>query len=211
LAPDVVIVATGGVPDTTFLDSGEDLVTSVWDVLGGYVEPVGSVLLYDDHGWHQGPSTAVALARKGVALEMVTPDRMLAFEVGATNYPHYLRELYRSGVRLTPDLELQAVRRDGNRLVASFWNEYVEETVERVVDHVVVEHGTLPVDELYHALKDGSRNGGAVDVEGMARGAPEELVINPAGSYLLYRLGDAVSSRNVHAAIYDALRLCKGL
>jgi 2,4-dienoyl-CoA reductase-like NADH-dependent reductase (Old Yellow Enzyme family) len=211
LAPDVVIVATGGVPDTTFLDSGEDLVTSVWDVLGGYVEPAGSVLLYDDHGWHQGPSTAVALARKGVALEMVTPDRMLAFEVGATNYPHYLRELYRSGVRLTPDLELQAVRRDGNRLVASFWNEYVDETVERVVDHVVVEHGTLPVDELYHALKDGSRNGGAVDVEGMARGAPEELVINPAGTYLLYRLGDAVSSRNVHAAIYDALRLCKGL
>ena len=46
---------------------GEDLVTSVWDVLGGYVEPAGSVLLYDDHGWHQGPSTAVALAKKGVA------------------------------------------------------------------------------------------------------------------------------------------------
>ena len=67
LAPDVVIVATGGLPDTSFLDAGEDLVASVWDVLGGYVEPAASVLLYDDHGWHQGPSTAVALAKKGVA------------------------------------------------------------------------------------------------------------------------------------------------
>ena len=211
LAPDVVIIATGGVPDTGFLDAGEELVGTVWDVLGGYAEPTGSVLLYDDHGWHQGPSAALALARKGVTLEVVTPDRMLAFEVGATNYPRYLRELYRHGVKLTPDLELRAVRREGNRLVASLWNEYAEMTEERVVDHVIVEHGTLPADKLYHALKDGSRNGGAVDVEGLVHGTPAEIVSNPAGSYVLYRVGDAVSSRNIHAAIYDALRLCKGL
>jgi hypothetical protein len=210
LQPDVVIVATGGVPDTSFLEAGEDLVASVWDVLGGYVEPTGNVLLYDDHGWHQGPSAAVAMAQKGAALEVVTPDRMLALEVGATNFPHYLRELYRHGVKLTPDLELRAVRREGNRLVASLWNEYAEETVERVVDQVVVEHGTLPADELYHAFKDGSRNDGAVDVEGLAQGSPTEIVSNPSGTYLLYRVGDAVSSRNVHAAIYDPLRLCKG-
>ena len=211
LGPDVVIVATGGLPDTSFLEAGEDLVSSVWDVLGGYVEPSGRVLLYDDHGWHQGPSTAVALARKGVEVEFVTPDRMMAFEVGATNFPNYLREVYRLGIRVTPDLELRAVRRDGNRLVASFWNEYSEEEVERSVDHVVVEHGTLPADELYAALKDGSRNGGAVDIEGLVQGRAEEIVTNPAGGYLLYRVGDAVSSRNIHAAIYDSLRLCKSL
>lgn len=211
LAPDVVIVATGGLPDTSFLEAGEDLVTSVWDVLGGYAELGGSVLLYDDHGWHQGPSTAVALARKGVQVEMVTPDRMIGFEVGATNFPNYLGDLYRHAVKLTPDLELRTVRRDGNRLVAGFWNEYAEAVVERIVDHVVVEHGTLPADELYHALKDGSTNGGEIDVEGLAQGAPTEIASNPEGRYLLYRIGDAVSSRNVHAAIYDALRLCKGL
>jgi NADPH-dependent 2,4-dienoyl-CoA reductase/sulfur reductase-like enzyme len=127
LNPDVVIVATGGVPDTGFLDAGEDLVASVWDVLGGYVDPAGSVLLYDDHGWHQGPSAAVALAHKGVRLEVVTPDRMLAFEVGATNFPTYLRALYRGGATLTPDFELRSVRREGNRLVASLWNEYADD------------------------------------------------------------------------------------
>jgi len=212
LGPDVVIVATGGLPDTSFLEAGEDLVTSVWDVLGGYVEPAGDVLLYDDHGWHQGPSTAVALAKKGgAAVEMVTPDRMVAFEVGATNYPNYLRDIYRHGVKLTPDLELRSVRREGNRLVAGLWNEYSGEAVERAADHVVVEHGTLPADELYHALKDGSKNGGEVDVDGLVAGAPAEIVVNPEGGYLLYRVGDAVSSRNIHAAIYDALRLCKNL
>ena len=210
-APDVVIVATGGTPDTEFLEAGEDLVVSVWDVLGGYVEPTGSVLLYDDHGWHQGPSTAVALAKKGLEVEMVTPDRMIAFEVGATNYPNYLRDVYRHGITLTPDLELTGVRRDGNRLTATFWNEYADTEVERTVDTVVVEHGTLPADEVYHELKAGSRNGGAVDLEALAQGRLVDVVSNPEGGYALYRVGDAVSSRNIHAAIYDSLRLCKNL
>jgi 2,4-dienoyl-CoA reductase-like NADH-dependent reductase (Old Yellow Enzyme family) len=209
--PDVVIVATGGLPNASFLDEGEDLVHSVWDVLGGYVEPAGEVLVYDDHGWHQGPSTASALAKRGIRVEMVTPARMVGFEVGATNYPNYLRDAYRHGVRLTPDLELRAVRRRGNRLVATLWNEYSEEAVEREVDHVVVEHGTLPADEIYHELRAGSRNGGQVDLDGLVQGAPAELTTNPEGAYLLYRVGDAVSSRNIHAAIYDSLRLCKGL
>jgi len=29
-----------------------------------------------------------------------------------------------------------------------------------------------------------------------------------AGRYRLFRIGDAVTSRNIHAAVYDALRLC---
>lgn len=211
LRPDVVVVATGGLPSTGLLDDGADLVHSVWDVLGGYVEPAGEVLVYDDHGWHQGPSTAVAIAEKGAKVEFVTPDRMVAFEVGATNYPNYLRDLYRHGVRLTPDLELRAVRRRGNRLVATFWNEFAESEVEREADHVVVEHGTLPADEIYFALRDGSRNGGEVDLDGLVAGTPQEIVRNPAGGYLLYRVGDAVASRNIHAAIYDSLRLCKDL
>jgi hypothetical protein len=36
-------------------------------------------------------------------------------------------------------------------------------------------------------------------------------VRNPAGGYALYRIGDAVASRNIHAAVYDALRLAKDL
>jgi hypothetical protein len=31
------------------------------------------------------------------------------------------------------------------------------------------------------------------------------------GAFELHRIGDAVTSRNVHGAIYDALRLCSAL
>ena len=35
------------------------------------------------------------------------------------------------------------------------------------------------------------------------------IAANPGGRYQLFRVGDAVASRNIHAAIYDSLRLCK--
>jgi hypothetical protein len=77
------------------------------------------------------------------------------------------------------------------------------------VDQVVVEHGTLPVSECYFELKAGSSNLGEVDLEALISGRPQTLSKNPEGTYQLFRVGDAVASRNVHAAIYDSLRLCK--
>ena len=76
---------------------------------------------------------------------------------------------------------------------------------EREVDQVVVEHGTLPIDDLYRELKPLSRNDGAVDYDKLINGG----VIFPArseGNFDLVRIGDAVHARNIHAAIYDGLR-----
>jgi N-methyl-L-proline demethylase len=82
---------------------------------------------------------------------------------------------------------------------------------ERRVDHVVVNHGTLPNDELYFALKPQSRNLGRVDQDRLMAGLPQLCAANPQGRFQLFRIGDAVASRNIHAAIYDALRLVKDL
>jgi 2,4-dienoyl-CoA reductase-like NADH-dependent reductase (Old Yellow Enzyme family) len=212
--PDVVIVATGGLPNTEIFAPGAEgaaHVSSVWDVLGGYVKPSGSVLLYDDNGRHQGISCAEFLAANGAQVELVTPDRAPAVELGSATFPNYLRDLYRIGVRFTPDQNLVAVRRDGNRLVATLKNEYSEAESERTVDHVVVDHGTLPQDELYFALKAGSRNLGDWDQQALLDNRPQNLTRNPEGRYHLYRLGDAVAGRDIHAAILEALRLCKDL
>jgi hypothetical protein len=38
---------------------------------------------------------------------------------------------------------------------------------------------------------------------------PQEIVRNPEGRYRLFRIGDAVASRNIHAAVHDAIRLMK--
>jgi len=40
---------------------------------------------------------------------------------------------------------------------------------------------------------------------------PQDVDRNLQGDYALYRIGDAAASRNIHAAIYDALRLAKDL
>src|SRR5579859_47177 len=85
--PDVVIVATGGLPNTAFLGGSADLVVTVWDILGGAARPAANVLLFDDHGNHEGYSCAEFVAECGAKLELVTPDRTFAQEIGGTSYP----------------------------------------------------------------------------------------------------------------------------
>ncbi len=209
-SPDVVIVATGGVPDTECVDGSEHVV-SVWDVLGGQVAPGADVLVFDDNGQHPGPSCAEFLAEHGAKVELVTPDRSIAQEMGSTNFSIHLRNLYSKGVRLTPDVRLIAVEPSGNRLQATLVNEYSGDRETREFDQVVVEHGSVPVDALYRALRGRSRNDGTVDLDALVAGAAQNLDLNPGGDFALYRIGDAVASRNIHAAVYDALRLCSRL
>jgi len=209
--PDTVILATGGTPNTGFLEAGEDLVATSWDVLTGQVKPAGQVLLYDDNGQHPGVSCAEYLCAAGVNLELVTPDRMVAQDIGGTNYPSYYRTFYRHGVRITRDHYLRSVHRSGNRLRAVLYNEYTHALDEREIDQVIVEHGTQPADGVYFDLKARSRNLGQLDIPAFIAGRPQTDVPNPDGDYLLFRIGDAVASRNIHGAIYDALRLCKDL
>jgi hypothetical protein len=72
----------------------------------------------------------------------------------------------------------------------------------------VVEHGTLPNDELYLDLVPFASNGGAVNHQELLGLSEQSIESNADGEFQLFRIGDAVSSRNVHAAIYDALPVC---
>ena len=72
-------------------------------------------------------------------------------------------------------------------------------------------YGTMPMDELYFDLKPQSRNLGAVDYDALIDGQAQGVERNPDGAFMLFRIGDAVSARNTHAAIYDALRLVKDI
>lgn len=206
--PDIVIVATGGLPNTGFLDEGNDLVTSSWDVLTGSVKPGEHVMVFDDNGAHPGVMAAEFLARAGAKVELVTPERIVAPLLGGMNHPAYMKSFKQHNVSIVLNERLIAVTREGNGLSALLHNEYANTQEHRRYDQIVVEHGTLPVDELYFALKPGSLNRGELDHAAFIAGQPQTLVTNPEGTYRLYRIGDAVQSRNIHAAIYDALRLC---
>ena len=206
LDPDTVVVATGGLPQNPPLAEGGDLVVSSWDILSGGVKAAETVLLYDDNGGHQGMSAAERIAASGSRLELVSPERLFAPEMGGMNHVPYMRAFQENGVRVTINTRLSGVRRDGNALVATLSSDFASGWhEERRVDQVVVEHGTEPLDELYRALKPLSKNAGAVDYERLVSGG-EVFPERQPGTFQLVRIGDAVASRNIHAAIYDGIR-----
>ena len=208
LHPDIVIIATGGLPQTEVSATGNDLVVSAWDILSGDAKPGTRVLIHDEAGDHAGLQAAEMIARTGAHVEIITPDRSFAPEVMGMNLVPYMRALQPLDVRFTVARRLRDVHRAGNMLTAVIGTDYSDHTEMRDFDQVVVNHGTLPLDALYFELKPLSRNRGAVDYDALIDGRPQP---GGADGFALYRIGDAVAARNTHAAIHDALRLMKDI
>ncbi len=209
--PDTVIVATGGLPHTDVLEAGNELVVSAWDILSGDARPGETVLVYDDAGDYAALQAAEKIAATGAKVEIMTRDRVFASEVMGMSLTPAMRALQKYDVTFTVTWKLDAVTPDGNALVARVGSDYGGAARERRVDQVVVNAATRPLDDLYFELKPGSCNLGAVDYEALIAGRPQAMRGNPDGAYALYRIGDAVAARNIHAAIYDALRLVRTL
>jgi N-methyl-L-proline demethylase len=210
-SPDVVIIATGGLPQHPTLEAGDELVIEAWDVVGGDARPTGAVILYDDDGTHSAMTAAETLARSGVDLEIVTPERTMGVDVGGMNLVPYARALNEADARISLNQRVRSVRKADGRLEVQIGSDHTSHRVTRTVDAVVVDHGVLANDELYHELVPMSSNAGEVDHEALLEGRSQTVIRNADGRFRLFRIGDAVAGRNIHAAIYDALRLCKDL
>ncbi|MDF0750506.1 dimethylglycine demethylation protein DgcA [Marinobacter sp. 71-i] len=214
IRPDVCILATGGIP---FLEQNPEwgfedgLVVSSWDILSGRVEPGENVLVYDTICEFSGMSAADYLAAKGSQVELVTDDIKPGVGIGGTTFPTYYRSLYEREVIMSSDMMLEKVYAEGDKKIAVLENEYTGQKEERVVDQVVIENGTRPDEALYYELKEGSINKGQIDVEALFACQAQPVLTDADNGMILWRLGDCVSQRNTHAAIYDALRLCKDL
>ncbi len=209
--PDVVIIATGGLPNTEILETGNDLVVSAWDILSGDVKPGQNVLIYDDAGDHPALQAAEIIANTGARVEIMTPDRTFSPDIMAMNLVPYMRALQDKDVRFTVTYRLMDVEPDGNLLRAIIGTDYSDHRETRSFDQIVVNHATLPLDDLYFDLKPLSRNLGEVDQAALIAGKAQTITSNPGGAFQLFRIGDSVSARNTHAAIYDALRLVKDI
>jgi len=211
-SPDVVIIATGGIAQNLAIDEGAELAVSSWDILSGDVKPAGEVLVFDDNGAHPGLTAAEYLVDAGATLEIISPERFFSPEMGGLNLVPYMRKLSAKGVPITTMTRVRRLAREGNRIRATLWSPYSQaDCGSRTVDQVVVENGTAPLADLYFALKAHSMNRGEVDYEALIAGRRQEIRSNPQGSFQLFRIGDAVASRNIHASIYDALRLLKDI
>jgi thioredoxin reductase len=207
---DVVIVATGGQPDIDWFEGHEHCATT-WEVLENAASAKDDVLVYDGMGRHQAVSCALHLAEHGRTVQFVTLDDTVGAEMEYNSRVVYRKRFAKHGVRSTIDQCLIGVRPAGNRLVATFRSELTGERMELEAAQVVVERGTVPVDEVFSALRTEACNGGVTDMDRLLAGVAQRDAVPADGGFELHRIGDAVTSRGVHAAIYDAARLCMAL
>ena len=211
--PDVVIIATGGVPDTDIGDIRSQ-VSDTWDVMQDQLKGKTNVMVFDDNGQNPGVDAVEKLARGGAKVTYVTRDRMVASQVGEMNGPAYMKVFSEFGVNTILGEGLVATAKgEGGQVVATLRNEYSGLETQHTFDAVVIERGTIPNDELYLELRDQSKNRGEVNLDAFIAADSQESVMdrNPEGSFELYRIGDAVVSRNIHAAILEGIRVGHGL
>ena len=205
--PDVVIVATGGLPPDAALP-GHDLAISSWDVIGG-AGITGSVIVYDGTGRQPAAQAALAARSRGSNVGLVSLDGEVCAELPYAERVSFKRKLFEAGIDILTDHALIAVRQVANGLVAELRNEVSLATTLRPTEALVVELGTLPTDDLYRDLAGQSANGGVTEIIPMITAQPQPP--HDGRRFELHRIGDAVSSRNVASAITDAFRLCYSL
>jgi hypothetical protein len=204
--PDIVVIATGGIPDLDWLE-GNELCTSAWDLLTGNAPMRQNVLVYDGTGRHPAPLAAEKIASEGRSVTFVTIDGYIAAELTYAERVAWKRHLHKPGITILPDHRLARVQADGNRLRATLIHELTLTETTLATDQIVVEHGTIPNDDLFNSLRGLSANDGVTDIDALIAHmsqpqAPGNL------KFQLHRIGDSVASRNIHSAILDAMRLC---
>lgn len=208
LEPDVVIMATGGLP-LVDLEEGAGLCANTWDVLTGQVALAGDVLIFDGTGRHPGPLAAERAVEMGARVSYVSIDTMLAEELTYAERVRWKRVFLKHGIQPATETRLMSVRRQDNRLLATLGNDVSHEVYTVLVDHVVVEQGSIPMAEVYDQLRGRSLNDGVSDLAAMVEAAPQPK--RGGAGFEVHRIGDAVASRNIHSAMLDALRICSAL
>lgn len=209
LNPDIVIIATGGLPDMEDIPGLEHCLSS-WDVLSGEPVTAENILVFDETGRHAGSGVADYLAQQGKQVELVSVDGSFGRELTETDIIAQRRRFAQQKIRVSTDLELTGVTAQGQQLSAHFKHILTGEAEERRVDAVIVERGTTPLDDLFHELVAGSANQGVTDLDRLSQGKAQPVAIKKSQpAYRLYRCGDVISSRGIHEAIKDSLRLCQ--
>ncbi|MEQ8895702.1 MAG: FAD-dependent oxidoreductase [Roseovarius sp.] len=204
LDPDLVILATGALPQTDF-GPGADLVVSAWDIIGRQTRPADKVLVWDGTGRHPAPLAARIAKEAGAEVTFATIDGGLAQDVTYAETTRWKTEFAKLGIEPKIDQRLMSVARKDNRLAVTLVNELTRQEVHHVVDQVIVDMGTIPDNAMFEELRGQAGNDGVTDIDTLLASRPQP---RKRKGFELHRIGDALASRNVHAAIYDAFRLC---
>jgi mycofactocin system FadH/OYE family oxidoreductase 2 len=150
--PDVVIVATGGLPAAaTFAGATQPNVVQARDVLVGKAQAGKKVVLLAMDRGMEALTTADFLSDRDCEVEVLVPWGAIAgFQVEPLTLAFVLSRLYRKGVVVTNSMRIKAVQE--NTVIAINHLTRQERTIEEV-DSVVLALGSVANDSLYKALK----------------------------------------------------------
>lgn len=181
-APDTVVLATGARPARPGWARGVDRVVDVRDVLEGRVAPSGSVLVYDELGFHQAASVAETLAARGCAVEIMTPALVAVQDLGLTlDMELFHRRAAAAGITMTTDRVVLGATPDDGRITVAVLHHTVDRMAETTCDWVVCAVPGEPEDELWLGLRD--------------RRIP------------VHRIGDCLAPRRADAAVREGFRV----
>jgi mycofactocin system FadH/OYE family oxidoreductase 2 len=196
-SPDVVVLATGAIPQPPYWAGGHPRVVDVRDVLEGRAEPAGQVVVVDDLGFHQATSVAELLADRGCAVEIITAGMVVGQDLGITlDMETFNVRAHAKGIRQATDLVVMgAAAADGEPasgsgsgsggVVLTLLHHPTGESAQRNCDWVVCAVHQAPDDALWQQLR--------------------------AEPFEVHRIGDCVTPRRAHAAVIEGHRVAVAL
>jgi 2,4-dienoyl-CoA reductase-like NADH-dependent reductase (Old Yellow Enzyme family) len=94
--PDVVVVATGGIPEIPLPSAAHKCVT-VWDILTGSTQPADEIIVFDGTGQIQAASCADMLASRGCSVEFISADVSFGVDIPYPTRVLQQKRLYQKG------------------------------------------------------------------------------------------------------------------
>lgn len=183
MAPDEVIIATGGNPYIPHA-KGMDLphVVTAWDILSRRKEPGKKVVVADWKGDMTGVGVALYLKELGCDVELVTSCYQVGHSIQEKVRSFVLTQLFLNEVEMTSQYKISEVTEDS----VAFSNIYTGQKIKREnVDTVVLAYGLLQENSLFHQLKEHVST--------------------------IHRIGDSLIPRTVEEAILEGFELAVNL
>jgi mycofactocin system FadH/OYE family oxidoreductase 2 len=185
-APDVVVLATGAVPNRPWWAGDLARVVDVRDVLEGRAAPHGQVVVVDELGFHQATSVAELLADRGCTVEVMTPGMVVGQDLGITlDLETWNVKAAARAITQTTDVVPMGATADGDRVVLQLQHHPTGTDLSRTVDWVVCAVQQRADDALWAQLQ----------------GTP----------FPVHRIGDCLAPRRAHAAVVEGHRVAVSL
>jgi hypothetical protein len=118
-----------------------------------------------------------------VAVERVTPDRLVGEALRRTGLVAHLPSLCMNLVIQTPNLRLTGVYAERNAIIAVLRREFANPEEERSIDQIVCDLGTLSRDELRQVLGPRSRKLAEADCARPIGGRARDFSANPDAGF----------------------------